>query len=147
MICILYMSIMTFNYPHVYTIKSYKNTNMWFYKHDRSYIIGFPNRQHAKYVQKYVSTLTKCDFEVKEKVDTNISLIDLEITKRICINDLPSSLIEVPIEEYIGYTLNNNISIIFAVDVVEEKDKFLAESILIESPKSTEIFRKYAKWE
>lgn len=136
---------MNFNYKSVYLINSHKNTQLGFHKNGRSYIIGFPNRDHAAHVKKYVSSLTKCDYRLKEKVDTNINIIDLTVTKRICINDLPSSIKEVPLEEYIMYTLMNNMNIIFAIDVKEEKDSFLIESILIQSAQNVDVFRKNFK--
>lgn len=137
--------IMNFNYKSVYLINSHKNTQLGFHKNGRSYIIGFPSKEHATHVRKYVSSLTKCDYTLKEKVDTNINIIDLVVTKRICINDLPSSIKEVPLEEYITYTLCNNMNIIFAIDVKEMKDEFLIESILIQSAQNVDVFRRNFK--
>jgi hypothetical protein len=129
----------------VFLINSAKNMQLGFQKYNRSYLVGFPNRDNAKYVQKYVSSLTKCDFRLKEKLEGQLSIVDLSVTKKICINDLPSTIKEVPLEEYISYTLVNNISILFAIDIQETRDQFNIESVLIEAPRTIDAFKKYNK--
>lgn len=123
-------------------INSHKNTQMGFHKDNQSYVIGFPSLQNAKYVKKQTSSLSKYDLNVKEHVDSNIYIVDLTITKRICINDLPSTIKEVTLEDYISYTLANNMNIIFAIDIEESKDEFTIESVLINSAQNIETFRR-----
>lgn len=141
------MLITHFNHKNVYLINSDKNMQFGFQKFNRSYLVGFPNKDNARHVKKYVSSLSKCDIRTKEKLEGKLSIVDLTITKRICINDPPYSIKEVPIEEYISYTLVNNISILFAIDIEEEQDKFTIESVLIEAPKTADIFKRYNKLE
>lgn len=129
----------------VYLINSHKNTQMGFHKDNKSYIIGFPNLDNAKYIKKRTSSLSKYDINPKEHVDGHIYIADLQITKRICINDLPSTIKEVSLEDYLSYTLANNMNIIFAIDIEETKDTFDIESILINSPQNIDTFRRYFK--
>lgn len=137
--------ITQFNHKSIFLINSAKNMQLGFQKYNRSYLIGFPNKEHAQYVRRHVSSLTKCDFKLKEKLEGTLSIVDLSISKRICINDPPSAIKEIPIEEYISYTLVNNISILFAIDIEEDKDQFNIESVLIEAPRTPDAFRKYNK--
>lgn len=137
--------MISFCHDRVHLINSHKNTQMGFHKDNKSYIIGFPSLQNARYVKKYTSSLSKFDIKVKEHVDAHIYIADLTITKRICINDLPSTIKEVSIEDYLSYTLANNMNIIFAIDIEESKEEFNIESVLINSPENIDTFRRYFK--
>lgn len=137
--------MISFVHQKVYLINSHKNTQMGFHKDNKSYIIGFPNQNNAKYVKKHTSSLSKYEIKIKEHVDEHIYIADLQITKRICINDLPSTIKEVFLEDYLSYTLANNMNIIFAIDIEESKDAFNIESILINSPQNIDTFRRHFK--
>lgn len=139
--------MISFFHDKVYLINSHKNTQMGFYKDNKSYIVGFPNLDNAKHVRKRTSSLSKFDINVKEHVDSHIYIADLQITKRMCINDLPSSIKEVSLEDYLTYTLANNMNIIFAIDIEESKDAFNIESVLINSPQNIDTFRRHFKFD
>lgn len=139
--------MISFFNDRVYLINSHKQTQMGFHKDNKSYIIGFPSLNNARYVKKQTSSLSKFDIKATEKVDSNIYIADLTITKRICINDLPSTIKEVTLEDYLSYTLANNMNIIFAIDIEESKDAFNIESILINSPQNIDTFRRHFKFD
>jgi hypothetical protein len=129
-----------------------------FHQGGKTYIVGFPVTEHAKYVRKYANvssrmrlTMSKgtenvskvvkqglaedfgiTDFNVGEIIINEQAI--LTISKKININKTALALQEMPLTEFIMLPFTKNLGIVMPVEIVVDEDKQIVFEAQVVNP-------------
>jgi hypothetical protein len=126
---------------HVYVLNNKKtNTKYGFILHDKSYVVGFANFKLSNLMRKTVNI--KYPLNIKDNSNEKVYLSKLEIpiiknkyqifcNQKVCIND------------FMEYPNNNNIGIIYIMDISDEKKtSIIFDGLVIDPLNDIESYRK-----
>ena len=126
----------------IYLLRSRPHNNVMNYKvGDKSYFVGFLYKHHVLNVAKYVSESTKIDgvaIQVRHespKDPPGIGHVHMtSISKKININKLPCMVQETPFIDFTSWSVEKNVGIGYAYNLISESDDAFLFEVQILDP-------------
>jgi hypothetical protein len=149
----------------VHTLHSEHNYALGFHQAGRTYIIGFPARQHAEHVRKYASVSSKMKLTMSKGTQniskvvkagleelgiTDINVGDIVINeqallfieKRVNINKQALIMDEQPLSDFIMLPFTKNIGIVMPSEIViDEPKRIVFEAQVINPVNNPDLFQ------
>lgn len=126
----------------LFVLRTSTNRHVGFYKCEKSYVVTFPNIEHASLANKNISNLTMFDISPRQDLARTSHLVDLCIFKNHNIKTNICKVEETDMTSMFVMPIVDNVGVVVALDVVkDDPSELVFESILIDPFDDPKHFR------